>query len=210
MSFDRVAPFYRALETVRFGNALQRARLRWLRQISRPRRVLIAGEGNGRFLLELIRLYPQMEIECVEESGAMLKLAKRRTQNETSGGAVRFRHQNIFEWEPSGSFDLIVSHFFLDCFGAQEIEDVVQKLAHAAGPGATWLLADFTLPSVGWANLWTRMWLGVMYAFFRLSAGLRARGLIDPTPFLRRHGFVLHARDLARGGMLKSEWWVKT
>ena len=55
VSFDSIAPAYRTLETIAFGGALQRARVACLGEIGTPRRALIVGEGNGRFLCELLR-----------------------------------------------------------------------------------------------------------------------------------------------------------
>jgi hypothetical protein len=46
-----------------------------------------------------------------------------------------------------------------------------------------------------------------MYQFFRFTARIEARELIDPSPFVQRHGFVLQGQRLFRGGMLKSERW---
>lgn len=51
MNFDRLAPFYRAMETLAAGGKLQRCRLAFLGEIPIPRRVLLAGEGHGRFLV---------------------------------------------------------------------------------------------------------------------------------------------------------------
>ena len=54
MSYDTLAPYYRWLEGFTFGGVLQRARcagLRWWKGES-PRRVLLLGDGDGRFLRE--------------------------------------------------------------------------------------------------------------------------------------------------------------
>lgn len=63
VSFDLVAPHYRWLETIAFGNALQRAQTCWIDTIARPKRTLIFGEGDGRFLCELVRAYPKIDVE---------------------------------------------------------------------------------------------------------------------------------------------------
>jgi ubiquinone/menaquinone biosynthesis C-methylase UbiE len=190
-----------------FGKALQRARVCWIGELGHPQRALIVGEGNGRFLCELLRAHPELRIDCVDESARMNALAKERLSSQFPGAHVRFVQQDVLEWTPENSYDVIVTHFVLDCFDAIELTRIVKKLAHAATPDVTWLLADFSIPSRQWARMHARIWLHVMYAFFRLVAGLRPRTLVDPTCDLLAQGFVCAGREVSRAGMLKSEMW---
>jgi SAM-dependent methyltransferase len=206
VSFDAVAPWYRTLETIAFGNALQRARVACLGEIGAPRRALIVGEGNGRFLEELLRTHRYVEVDCIDASARMLELARRRIGKEAD--RVRFLQRDIMSWTPEpGHYDLIVTHFFLDCFPEAQLAEVVRKLANAATVNATWLLADFCLPAKGFARLRARLWLAAMYRFFQSSAGIEARQLIDPSPVLRAAGFAIDRQNFFRHGMLKSEAW---
>ena len=208
MSFDAVAPWYRTLETIAFGNVLQRARVARLDEIGSPRHGLIVGEGNGRFLAELLRTQPAIEIDCVDASERMLHLAQQRLGHDAS--RVRFVRDDITFWAPpAGQYDLIVTHFLLDCFPADQVADIVRKLSHAARRNTVWLLADFRIPSESFDRLRARAWLATMYAFFRVAAGIEARQLVDPSPFLRAAGFTLERQNLFRHGMLKSELWRK-
>ncbi|MFL6589827.1 MAG: class I SAM-dependent methyltransferase [Chthoniobacterales bacterium] len=210
MSFDAVAPWYRTLETIAFGNALQRARVACLDEIGSPRRALNEGEGNGRFLCELLRKQPGIEVDYADASARMLDLARRRIQRAIpeAAGRVRFLHRDITSWapEPKG-YDLIVTHFFLDCFPADQLGAVVRKLSQAAAADAIWLLADFRMPPEPRSCLTAKMWLRAMYLFFRVTARIEARKLIDPSPFLRAEGFSLVQQHLSRHGMLKSQMW---
>ena len=70
MSFDRLARPYRLLETLAFGNALQRARTFWIDKIPSPKRALIVGEGNGRFLCELLCTYPKIDVVHVSHKSS--------------------------------------------------------------------------------------------------------------------------------------------
>jgi SAM-dependent methyltransferase len=206
VSFDAVAPWYRTLETIAFGNALQRARIGCLTEIGFPRRVLIVGEGNGRFLAELLRAHRDIEVDCVDASERMLSLARKRVGPDAE--RVRFLQRDITSWTPPADrYDLIVTHFFLDCFRADQLADIVRKLSQAATANATWLLADFCVPSDGFDRLRARAWLGAMYRFFRYVAGIPARDLVDPSPFLRSENFVLTQEHLLRHGILKSQLW---
>ena len=210
MSFDAVAPWYRALETIAFGNALQRCRVACLGEIRSPRHALIVGEGNGRFLCELLRAHPDVQVDCVDASERMLQLARTRVQNELPDRAnqIRFLHRDITNWAPPEThYDLIVTHFLLDCFPEKELARIIKALASAAQPDAVWLLADFRIPARGFARLRARVWLATMYQFFQLTARIPANELVDPTPFLQAEGFVLERQHLSRSGLLKSESW---
>lgn len=210
MSFDFIAPAYRTLETIAFGGDLQRARVDCLGEISSPRHALIVGEGNGRFLCELLRRYPNVEVDCVDASQRMLKLARKRIKRQLPADTtrVRFLCADIASWSPpEHQFDLIVTHFFLDCFSGDRIADIVNRLSRVAMPNATWLLADFCMPAGGFARIRASLWLAAMYRFFQITAGIEARELEDPSPFLRTAGFALANQHLFRRGMVKSELW---
>jgi ubiquinone/menaquinone biosynthesis C-methylase UbiE len=212
VSFDALAPWYRALEWIAFGHDLQRCRVACLDEITAPRRALIVGEGNGRFLCELLRLRPEVEVDCIDASARMLQLARERLKRELPDRAsrVRFLHQDIMSWSaPEHHYDLVVTHFVLDCFPEAALSGIVKQLARAATDDANWLLADFSIPPGGMARVRARAWLAAMYLFFRVFAGIPARALIDPTPFLRAEGFALKRQHFFRKGILKSEIWCR-
>ncbi len=210
MSFDALAPWYRTLEWIAFGDDLQRCRVACLGEIAAPKHVLIVGEGNGRFLRELLRLHPDVEVDCVDASERMLQLARQRVSDELGdwGERVRFLHRDVTLWSPpERRYDLVVTHFVLDCFAGAQLAAVVKKLGCSATDDANWLLADFCVPSSGTARFRARGWLAAMYLFFRITARIQASALSDPTPYLRAEGFVLARRDFFRRGIAKSELW---
>jgi ubiquinone/menaquinone biosynthesis C-methylase UbiE len=210
VSFDLVAPHYRWLETIVFGNALQRARTRWIGTIARPKRTLILGEGDGRFLCELVCAYPMIDVDCIDASEAMLQLARARLRrmHPESFSRVHFFREDILKWSPQQSYDLLVTHFFLDCFPGKELQAIIAKLASAAEPGAVWLIADFTIPRKRFARAHARLWLRMMYTFFRATAGIGAKELVDPIPYLDGHGFTRASENLSRGSTLRSDVYV--
>ena len=212
MNFDLVAPWYETLERIAFGDDLQRCRVAYLGEINPPGRVLIAGEGNGRFLCELLRRYPEIEVDCLDASKRMLQLARRRIEQELPASLkrVRFIHTDIRSWvAPEHQYDLVVTHFFLDCFQEPILTGVIKTLARAAAKDATWLVSEFSIPEKGIGRIQARCWLGTMYWFFRVTTGIEASELIDYTPFLSGEGFQLVRQHLFRNGMLKSELWEK-
>lgn len=204
MNFNYVAPFYRWLEGIVFGHALQRARTAFVRQIDPPRRVLIVGEGDGRFLEEFVRFYPRAEIDCVEASERMIALARRRVPAST----VRFVPAILAQVRlEAGRYDLLVSHFFLDCFGEKTLGEVVSKLSRSASAEAQWLIADFCLPPSGWKRTRAQALIAIMYRFFRSVAGIEARRLVDYRPHLRAARFALQRETVSPNEMIRSEVW---
>lgn len=211
MSFDLLAPHYRWMEWLLAGSRLQRGRTAFLGDLPEPKRVLLLGEGNGRFLIELAAKFPDAEIVCVDASQRMLECAHERLYKRGLEHAnVRFIHADALTWQPGGRFDLIVTHFFLDCFRPEQLERIVAKIASVAAPDTRWLLADFCEPPSGFAKWRARAILKSMYLFFRMVTRLPASGLTAPDAFLERFGFTLSKRLVFEWGLLHSDVWVAT
>ena len=194
-------------ETIAFGGDHSgRVSLAWRNRY----RTAPSSGRDGRFLCELLRVHPNVEIDCVDASARMLELARRRIERRLPAGATRMRflQQDIASWMPPyGTYDLIVTHFFLDCFAGDRIAEVVNRLSGAATPSPTWLLADFRVPDRGFARLHAQAWLVAMYRFFSVTARIEATELTDPTPHIQAKGFALARQHLFRRGMLKSQLW---
>lgn len=205
MSFDRLAPHYHRLETVGFRSVLQKARTRWIETVPRPERVLTVGEGTGHFVRKFVCVHRDAVVDCVDTSARMLEFARLRISDEVK--RVRFFEEDILSWTPPGPYDLLVTNFVLDCFPQKELKLIVRKLAGVATPGAYWLLADFCIPKTSFARVHARIWLATLYWFFRMTAGICAKRLVDPTPELQANGFVCLKRSQWRLGLVKSELW---
>jgi ubiquinone/menaquinone biosynthesis C-methylase UbiE len=211
MSFDTLAPHYRWMELVLAGSKLQRCRTAFLDRVGDAQGVLILGEGNGRFLAECRRRLPSARITCVDTSARMLALAQARIARVgLTAQRTDFIVADARAWVPSArAFDLIVTHFFLDCFPSDQLEQLVAKLAHAAMPRASWLLADFQIPRAGFFRHRAQIIHLLMYAFFRAIAQLPARRLTPPDDFLRAHDFELRQRKVSEWGLLHSDRWTR-
>ncbi len=211
MSFDGLAPFYRAMEAICAGGKLQRCRAEWLPHIPVPRSILLAGEGHGRSLEACLLRFPSARIVAVDASARMLAQARARlARANLDASRVQFIHANLLEWEPPAeAFDLIVTHFFLDCFPPEQLERVISHLASGATPDARWLVADFQIAPSGPARWRSRCILALLYAFFRLVTRLPARSLVCPDAALERAGFRCHRRRESDWRLLKSEWWQR-
>ena len=113
------------------------------------------------------------------------------------------------EWKPSGSYDLIVSHFFLDCFFPQQLEQLFAGVLPYALPGAQWVISEFAIPPNAFAAYLARGIVGLLYRAFGLLTGLPVRALPDyANPLLRRGLALTHDRRYL-AGLLCSQIWTK-
>lgn len=212
MSFDLLAPHYRWMEIILAGEKLQRCRTAFLDDIPAAQNILLLGEGHGRGLIECRRRFPNARITCVDASAAMLTQARRQLlRHNLETARVEFIHADVLDWMPGdGNYDLVSTNFFLDCFRAEQLEQIISRLATAMSPDANWLIADFQNAATGWKRLRSRIILWSMYRFFRVATGLPAKQLVAPDPFLERAGFQLHQRTESEWHLLHSDWWMRT
>jgi ubiquinone/menaquinone biosynthesis C-methylase UbiE len=209
VNFDRIAPHYRWIEGLLAGGQLQGARTAWLDAIRghhSSSRVLIIGEGNGRFLQAFIQQCPNAAITCLDSSPRMIELARSRLGSRASN--IEWVCAKVLQWKgPPKTFDLVVTHFFFDCFEPDQVEAMVHHLAPMASPKAEWLMADFTAPDPGSPSLLSRGLLALLFAFFNQTANVTARTLTPPDSWLQQQGFHLHRRRPFAFGLLHSDWW---
>ncbi len=187
--FDRVAWCYDALAGLVFGASLKRAQRAVLASLpAGAPHVLILGGGTGWVLLEVLARRPHAKVLYLEASPQMLARARARLAREKpeATAQVTFRHGTQAALAPTETFDAIITFFVLDCIASDEIAEALARLRAALRPAAPWLLADFRPARRGWR----RVLLWLMYAFFRLTTGLRARELPDLHPALAGLGLV--------------------
>ena len=89
----------------------------------------------------------------------------------------------------TGRHDAVTTLFFLDCFDGATASGIVSRVSAALRPDALWAFADFVLPKGRLARLRARVWLGILYAFFRWETGLRVSELPPSEEILAREGW---------------------
>jgi ubiquinone/menaquinone biosynthesis C-methylase UbiE len=208
LRFGRLARVYRWMEYLSFGPYLQQCRTLRLGEMASCRRALIYGDGDGRFLAELVRRLPQIQVVAVDASGEMLRRAAQRLP---SNAAVRLLEADALTYEaatlPEAPFDLIVSHFFLDCFNEEELSALLAHVNHAAAEGAMWVVSDFAIPQKPVARQAGKLIVSGLYLAFGLLTGLRTRRLPDHGRVIREAGWCLEDRRTLLLGLLLSERW---
>ena len=207
-SFDRLARAYRWMEYFSFGPYLQQCRCLRLGDMTSCEHALVYGDGDGRFVAELVRCVPEIRATTVDASSKMLlRLAHRLP----SRAQVRLVHADALACAPAefpdAPFDLIVSHFFLDCFNETEIASLVARVNAAAEKTAHWVVSDFAIPRRQPARLAGALIVRGLYIAFALLTGLKTRSLPDHARVMRESGWVREDRRELLGGLLMSECW---
>ena len=209
-NFDLLARPYRWLEYLSFGPFLERARFRFLPQIaarltSGP--ALILGDGDGRFTARLLTACPQLSIDAVDLSPAMLAALTRRAGPHAARIATHCADARL--WQPAQSgYTLIATHFFLDCLSTPEVFELAARLTPAAAPGALWLVSDFATPPTLFGSLVARPLVAALYLAFRLLTGLGAQSLPHHASALAAAGWQRIADQPHLAGLLVSELWL--
>ena len=147
VDFSGIARAYRWMEYLSFGPVLHRVRCWRLPQMAQAKRALVLGDGDGRFLAQLQRVNPTIEIDAVDCSPAMVRLA----QSRVASGRVHWIVEDARSFAPAGMYDLIVSHFFLDCFSTTDVNRMAQRFSNHMAEGGLWVNSDFHVPP-GWAR----------------------------------------------------------
>jgi hypothetical protein len=110
------------------------------------------------------------------------------------------------DYEP---YDLVVTHFFLDCLPQAEVELLAKRVYALLSPGALWVISDFRIAQ-GILRVPTLFFVRALYFAFRVITGLRTTHLPHHASALASGGFTRLRSQLLMGGLLTAELWQKS
>ncbi|MFA6960708.1 MAG: methyltransferase domain-containing protein [Opitutaceae bacterium] len=200
--YDQLARFYRVIEFLAFGRALERARFCHFERLRDCKRILLLGDGDGRGLALACRLAPNAHIDSVDFSAGMLERAARRLRPEDRARVTLRQADALTADFPADTYDAVTTLFFLDCFSSDQVRGFIEHLRPALKPDALWLYADFALPPRGFFRARAQVWLALMLWFFRWQTGLTVRALPQAENLLHAAGFRRLAESSWQGGFI--------
>lgn len=205
-NFNRLARIYRWMEWLTFGPILWRCRCTFLDAMKDRRDALVIGDGDGRFTARLLASNSEVTIEAIDASEEMLRqLMKRAGEN---AGRVRTRLADArFPMPMTRRFDLVVTHFFLDCLTTAEVESLALEIRKRLEPGAAWVISEFAVPANLYGRLLAEPLISMLYRAFGLLTGLPVRRLPKYRNALERAGFVLEKQHRRLKELVVSEIW---
>lgn len=211
-NFDRLAPIYRPMERLLAGNLMHQARTGHVERLSQPKHVLMLGEGPGRLLIPLIQRLPTAHFLVVDQSQSMLDRAKKAVKDHSLDPP----RITWLEWDvlkqglPDGTFDLITTPFFLDCFTKEQLQKLIPAIASKGSCSCDWLLTDFQIPRYGVLKKWRAKGIHcLMYAFFRCVTRIPAHHWEDPDPLIKATGFRNLNRKEFNLGLIRADHWKR-
>jgi SAM-dependent methyltransferase len=170
---------------------------------------LVLGDGDGRFTERLLRENPQVSVDAVDLSPAMLDALVRRAGDQAS--RVRTQVADVRAWTPSDErrYDLVVTHFFLDCLTTAEVAALAARVRPQLTANAIWVVSEFAIPEGRFGRWGARRIVGFLYRAFGLMTGLRVRELPDHAAALERTKFRLQGHKSRLRGLLVTEFWTR-
>ena len=209
-SYDRAAPWYALLDRAAFGPVLRRCRHRFLPDAVTATRVLAFGDGEGHFVAALLARAPEAHVTAVDFSRVMLDRLAARVRRLGASSRLECVHADARAFvAPQGDYDLVVTHFVLDCLSTDEIEDLVLRTTRVLTSDARWIVSEFAIPP-GRAQPFARGLIAVLYTAQRWLTGLDVSQLPDHASALRRHGFVLSRVHTQLAGVVRAELWSRS
>jgi len=206
-NFDRLARAYRWMEYLSFGSALWRCRTEFLSEMTKCRNALVIGDGDGRFTARLLETNPAIRVDAVDASPAML----RALTLDAGPNAERVCTEvaDARAWQPKNAepYDLVVTHFFLDCLTTIEVTKLAASI-HAAAPDAMWVVSEFAVPNSLFGRIVARPIVSALYLAFVILTGLKVRTLPNHASALSEAGFRLAEKQTRLRGLLASELWT--
>ena len=198
--FDWIAPYYDKIAKLVFGNSISRAQsCHW--NLIRPHSyVLILGGGTGSWLLDFVSVNSSCKLFYVDASMEMINRAKR---NCNQAACVTFIHGTERD-VPDIKFDAIITHFYMDMFSDQQLDNLITELIGKMNNPALWIVADFE-KSKWWHGLYLRM----MYLFFKASKSISNNQLPDWHRIMSSRKFRNNESESFYGNFIQCRAYVK-
>lgn len=205
-NFNRLAHIYRWMEWLTFGPFLGRCRCAFLNVVNHHRSALVIGDGDGRYTARLLHENPHIIVDAVDASEAMLDELTRRTAPNGARLHALVADARTYR-PPHGDYDLIATHFFLDCLTSEEVKRLAVRLRNHVRTDATWVISEFAVPSGWYGRTIAQPLITALYCAFDWLTGLQVRRLPNHRIALAQAGWSLEREEKHLHGLLVSELW---
>lgn len=186
--FDKIAPYYDFLGRLFFGPYLKISQLKFIDKIPDHSRILIIGGGTGWIIREICNKVKHPDFVYVESSKKMIKLSKKSINENTS---IRYYHGPVENFKNGGTFDVLITNFFLDLYSDEDFKLIINKLKGNLKKDGFWLFTDFQVSGNYISRFIQRCSLYLMYRFFMVTATINNKKLPEMNRGFSEEGFKL-------------------
>ena len=208
MNFDLIAKHYNWIEKIIFRSDLEKVRRMNLALVKNAKSILLLGDGDGRFLEQVSLMGTDAFIVSVDSSAKMIDLSKRKL--EKSALNVEFNCTKIEDFQPIDNFkpDLIIAHFFLDCFTHDEVKLIIDRVSEWAAVNAKFVISDFLITKkTSFNKIYQKMLTKIMIRFFRLFCGISTRFLPNIPKIMTAQGWNCLSQESLKSEFINSWVW---
>jgi len=206
--FDKLARVYRWMEYLSFGPALSRCRAEFLPRLADCRHALVIGDGDGRFTARLLAANRLIKVDAIDAGPAMLEALLRRAGKNAARVRAEVADARLWQATNAEPYDLVVTHFFLDCLTTAEVRSLAGRIHLASNSNSLWVVSEFAVPQSFFGRIIARPLVAALYAAFGILTGLKVRSLPEYDAALTEAGFRMVRRRTRLCGLLVSEMWM--
>ena len=167
--------------------------------------MLIIGGGDGRILPLLFRHGPDLNIEFLEASASMIKLAKRRVNHLQR---VTFTHNDRYEYTTTP--DIIFCPFVWDLVKEEVIAQQIRAVEERQKRIPVWAVTDFQWKRSMPIALWRKMQLKLTILFFRITTKHTLKHLPDIFGVYEELGYKPLLNITLRGEFIRGTTFTKS
>ena len=162
-NYDSTAWFYEKVAHFFSGGKILACKRSQVPHFKKGERVLFAGSGGGEDAL--LAINKESDVTIVEMSGKMIDQAAKKFKDHPFEKNLKIHHQNIFDHQLKGTYDVVVANFFLNVFKEADMSKALNHLAYLLKPGGKLIIGDFSPPTGGFINKFVQKVLNSMQIY---------------------------------------------
>lgn len=178
-----------------------------LKYLKPGQKLLVAGAGHGTEAIEAAKM--GIDVTAVDLSATMLKhLNARLDKCEDIKGDMTCIHDDIFNVQDKGKFDMVMANFFLNVFPEKRVDEVANHLASLVKPGGYFVVGEFMLPQKGIAGLLQNLNWYLAILLYSATTEAALHPVHDYAQLVRNSGCDIESIEYFRVMGLKLYWSI--
>lgn len=207
VNFSNITPIYDLLGTLAFAGRLHKSQQYMLELYPKSvENILIIGGGTGKFLTEIVSSIKFNELIYIDISPGMIKSARKKIVKNSPDqlSNIEFICGGINNL-PKKDYDLVITHYFLDCLTPESYLKIVEELKNSLKPTGLWSMVDFYNTN---QDPLKKRFISLLYRFFHITCNLPSIQLTDFDSWFNKNMNRLNRKEFI-GGLLKSTLYKK-